>query len=217
MQASVAHRGDTRSIGGSLSRRSEAGPCSRTTRSCDGGRPGHRLAPSDLSRATARPATHLMARGVAHKWPSIGRVSAPGMGAVILMAHPGFSMFTGLGMESFCCHDVRIPSEFTGFRSMWASLWQASATGWNPRAFEWTGSDTIKWPQIDVAGSSCSSPDPNPSASSCTTFITLIKAEEAGGGTGGTVPEPSSFPLLGVVRCPSPPLSRCSGRSSPVC
>jgi len=48
----------------------------------------------------------------------------------------------------------------------------------------------------DVLGTSCGADtSPNPASDACSAFVTLIKAEEAGGGLGGgltPVPEPST-------------------------
>lgn len=124
--------------------------------------------------------------------------SGSGMGAVILDAHAGFDLFTGLGTEGGGSNDVRIPAEFTGL-PINSGLTTAGISNWSTSAHtSWSATDTTKWAQINVLGESCTDPSANPPAASCTSFITLIKAEEAGGGL-TTVPEPASIILLGTA------------------
>lgn len=128
--------------------------------------------------------------------------SGTGLGAVVMAADAGFSLFSGLGTESSGTDDVRIPSAFTGL-PINSGLTSAGLSNWGESAHEsWSGTDTTKWAQINVAGESCSDPSANPDASSCTNFVTLIKAAEAGGGLGDgatATPEPSTMLLLGTT------------------
>jgi hypothetical protein len=128
--------------------------------------------------------------------------SGTGLGAVVLAADAGFALFSGLGTESFGSDDVRIPSGFTGL-PINSGLTTAGLSNWGESSHEsWTGTDTSKWSQINVRGDSCTDASPNPAASSCTSFVTLIKAAEAGGGLGdglGEAPEPSTLVLLGTA------------------
>jgi hypothetical protein len=128
--------------------------------------------------------------------------SGTGLGAVVLSADAGFALFTGLGTESFGGEDVRIPSAFTGL-PINSGLTTAGLSNWGTSSHQsWTGTDTTKWAQINVLGDTCSDTSANPAASACTNFVTLIKAEEAGGGLGdgvGAAPEPSTLVLLGTA------------------
>ncbi len=128
--------------------------------------------------------------------------SGTGLGAVVLSADAGFALFSGLGTESFGGEDVRIPAAFTGL-PINSGLTTAGLSNWGTSSHQsWTGTDTTKWAQINVLGGSCSDTLPNPAASSCSNFVTLIKAEEAGGGLGdglGEAPEPSTLVLLGTA------------------
>jgi hypothetical protein len=124
--------------------------------------------------------------------------SGSGMGAVILDANAGFALFSGLGDEGDGSDDVRIPAEYTGL-PINSGLTSAGISNWGTSAHtSWTGTDTTKWAQINVVGDSCLDTSANPAAASCTNFITLIKAEEAGGGL-TPVPEPSTLVLLGTA------------------
>jgi hypothetical protein len=124
--------------------------------------------------------------------------SGTGLGAVILDADAGFALFSGLGTEAGSSDDVRIPAEYTGL-PINSGLTSAGISNWGTSAHtSWTGTDTTKWAQINVLGTSCSDDSANPSAADCTQFITLIKAEEAGGGL-TPVPEPSTLVLLGTA------------------
>jgi len=124
--------------------------------------------------------------------------SGSGLGAVILDAAAGFALFSGLGTGGGGSDDVRIPAEYTGL-PINSGLTSAGISNWSTSAHtSWTGTDTTKWARINVLGTSCSDASANPSAADCKQFITLIKAEEAGGGLTPT-PEPSSLVLLGTA------------------
>jgi PEP-CTERM motif-containing protein len=124
--------------------------------------------------------------------------SGSGLGAVILDADAGFDLFSGLGAEGGGSNDVRIPAEYTGL-PINSGLTSAGISNWSTSAHaSWSGTDTAKWAQINVLGGTCSDTSANPAAASCTSFITLIKAEEAGGGL-TPVPEPSTLVLLGTA------------------
>lgn len=125
--------------------------------------------------------------------------SGSGLGAVIIDANAGFALFSGLGSKTDANEDnVKIPAEYTGL-PINTGLTSAGLSNWGQSAHtSWTGTDTTKWAQINVLGGTCSDTSANPAAASCTDFITLIKAEEAGGGL-TPVPEPSTLVLLGTA------------------
>jgi hypothetical protein len=122
--------------------------------------------------------------------------SGTGLGAVVLNSDMGSNMFTGLGTRSDISNDdVRIPIEYTGF-PINAGLTTAGLSNWGNSSHDaWSGTNLTKWTPINASGSSCTSGGANPVAASCTSFVTLIKAAEAGGGT--SVPEPLTLVLLG--------------------
>jgi hypothetical protein len=128
--------------------------------------------------------------------------SGSGLGAVILSADAGFNLFSGLGTEGGGGDDVRIPAAFTGL-PINTGLTSAGLSNWSTSSHQsWTGTDTTKWAQINVLGTSCGGDSSaNPAAASCSDFVTLIKAEEAGGGLGAptVTPEPSTLVLLGTT------------------
>jgi hypothetical protein len=121
---------------------------------------------------------------------------------VILSADAGFNLFSGLGTEGGGGDDVRIPAAFTGL-PINTGLTSAGLSNWSTSSHQsWTGTDTTKWAQINVLGTSCGGDSSaNPAAASCSDFVTLIKAEEAGGGLGAptATPEPSTLVLLGTT------------------
>lgn len=129
--------------------------------------------------------------------------SGTGLGAVVLAADAGFALFSGLGSDGGGSDDVRIPSAFTGL-PVNSGLTTAGLSNWGTSSHHsWTETDTAKWAQINVLGTSCGADtSPNPPSDACSAFVTLIKAEEAAGGLGDgftAAPEPSTLVLLGTA------------------
>jgi hypothetical protein len=108
------------------------------------------------------------------------------MGAVFLGGTDGMvtPALNGLGVQSSGLVDdlITIPGAFASF-PINAGLTSAGLSNWGTSAHSaWNSINTSLWTAINIGNSSDN--------------ITVVSAASAGGGTGGTAPEPSALALL---------------------
>ena len=117
--------------------------------------------------------------------------SGTGMGAVLLDLEGAVlssllgSLATDLGTEFGGGESVIIPAAFATF-PINEDLTSAGLSNWSTSSHSsWSGWDTTVWTGINELGTTGRA-------------VTLVSADTAGGGTGGIIPEPGTFALLGL-------------------
>jgi hypothetical protein len=115
--------------------------------------------------------------------------SGTGMGGVFL-GSTGNGIFSGIGTDSGSDNTVVIPGAYSAF-PINVGLTSAGLSNWGTSAHtSFNGYDTTQWAGINVG------PDLGLDAHDNAISITLVTAESAGGGTGGSVPDAASTALL---------------------
>ena len=115
--------------------------------------------------------------------------SGTGMGGVFL-GSTGNGIFSGLGTDSGGDNTVVIPGAYSAF-PINVGLTSDGLSNWGTSAHtSFNGYDTTQWAGINVG------PDLGLDANGNPIPITIVTAETAGGGTGGSVPDAASTAML---------------------